>query len=147
MNLKHRILFIPVAILTLMLGLIVTINYLNNAMFANLIYPKFEESILEASKKTLKSTVEAEVSDLQDKLKGITSPEEQKAIVEKETDPIRFFDDNSGYIFSYDMEGTRISVPPDKSKNGVNFIGLQDLKGNYLVKDLVNAAKNGGDFC
>ena len=64
----------------------------------------------------------------------------------KETDPIRFFDDNSGYFFTYDVSGVRLNVPINKADNGKNLLGLKDKRGNLFVQELVRVAKSGGGF-
>lgn len=146
LGLRNKILSIPAFIIVMMLGLYIVIGQLNNKMLNDIVYPKFKESILNSSKLTMKTAVEAEAIALGEAVKGITDPKKQKEIIVAQTDPIRFFDDNSGYFFTYDLDGVRISVPPDKSGNGKNFIDLQDSKGNYLVKGLIKSAKDGGDF-
>ncbi|KGK68553.1 hypothetical protein NA76_20490 [Vibrio vulnificus] len=49
----------------------------------------------------------------------------------------------SGYVFGYDSKGTRIVVGKSNQGIGENFINMQDQKGNYLIKDLINNAKTG----
>jgi methyl-accepting chemotaxis protein len=90
--------------------------------------------------------VDVEAGILAAEIKHINSPEERRKKIFDHTDPIRFFDDESGYFFSYNLEGTRLNVPTNKSGNGKNFHDLQDVKGNYLIRDLITAAQNGGGF-
>lgn len=52
---------------------------------------------------------------------------------------------DSGYIFGYDSKGTRIVLGQSDSGIGENFLNLQDVQGNYLVKELIKNAKT-GDF-
>ena len=58
--------------------------------------------------------------------------------------PIRFLDDRSGYFFIYDLTGTRINVPPNKSLNNKNLIDLADKNGFRFVESFVKTAKAGG---
>ena len=46
----------------------------------------------------------------------------------------------NGYIFIYDSTGLTISLPDD-SVEGTNRWDLQDKQGNYLIRDLIKAAK------
>ena len=59
--------------------------------------------------------------DIADRLKGVTDPKEQYALIEKHTDYQRFFPNDEGYLFTYKTDGTRINVPTNKSGNGKNF--------------------------
>jgi len=110
------------------------------------IFPNFEAQILNGHKNALKSLVDAEAQILSGRLKLAKSREEQIAIVTAETDPIRFFDDHSGYYFTYDLSGIRINVPPNKAKNGQSCIDLVDGKGVPFVRALIEAAKTGEGF-
>ena len=51
----------------------------------------------------------------------------------------------NGYIFIYDSTGMTISLPDD-SVEGTNRWDLQDKQGNYLIRDLVKAAKEGTHY-
>ena len=46
----------------------------------------------------------------------------------------------SGYIFGYAPDGTRIVIGQNDSGIGDNFWDLQDTQGNYLIRDVVNNA-------
>jgi signal transduction histidine kinase len=59
---------------------------------------------------------------------------------------IRFFDDQSGYFFVIDFSGYNVVQPPDPSIQGTNEWDIQDSRGNYLVRGLIETAKNGGGF-
>ena len=62
---------------------------------------------------------------------------------------IRYGTDASGYFFIYDSKGTCILLPPIPERQGKNFWDLQDKKGNYFVRDLVQAGDSspeGGFF-
>jgi methyl-accepting chemotaxis protein len=59
---------------------------------------------------------------------------------------VRFFDDDSGYIFIYDYDGNNILLPTNTSLQGKNLSGLKDSNGVFFVKELINAAKEGGAY-
>ena len=59
---------------------------------------------------------------------------------------IRFFDNQSGYYYILDMNGINIVQPPDPSVQGTNRYDLKDSRGTYLVRGLIDVAKNGGGF-
>lgn len=146
LSLRGRILFLPAAFAV---GLILTqaMNYsMNRKVLTDVVYPNFEKQMLSAHQSTLKSLVDAEAADLADKLKGLTSREEIISATIKETDPIRFFEDLSGYYFTYDLSGVRINVPINKAANGKNLLDAKDDKGKLFVDEFVKTAKNGGGF-
>jgi len=146
LSLRGRILFLPAAFAA---GLILTqvMNYsMNRKILSDVVYPNFEKQMLGAHQSTLKALVDAEAAGLADKLKKSGSREEKISIIISETDPIRFFEDLSGYYFTYDLNGVRINVPINKSANGKNLLDLKDDKGKLFVDEFVKTAKNGGGF-
>eukprot|EP00003_Mantamonas_plastica_P033845 TRINITY_DN9952_c1_g1_i1.p2 TRINITY_DN9952_c1_g1~~TRINITY_DN9952_c1_g1_i1.p2 ORF type:complete len:556 (+),score=69.75 TRINITY_DN9952_c1_g1_i1:3696-5363(+) len=52
----------------------------------------------------------------------------------------------NGYIFGYRDNGERVLLGQSDKGLGENLWDLQDSKGNYLVRGLVNAAKNGDGY-
>ena len=52
----------------------------------------------------------------------------------------------SKYYYIYKMDGTCISVPIKRDLEGKNLINLQDIKGQYVIKNMIKIAKNGGGF-
>jgi methyl-accepting chemotaxis protein len=54
--------------------------------------------------------------------------------------------DNGNYIFVYQYDGTNLATRPKPSLEGKNLIDLKDANGKPLIKDLINIAKDGGDF-
>lgn len=60
--------------------------------------------------------------------------------------PIRFFDDKSGYFYIYDMDGVNIAHATQPEKQGMDLIDYKDSRGNLLIQGLIKAAKEGGGF-
>ena len=50
------------------------------------------------------------------------------------------------YLYAYDFNGTTIAHPFNPEKIGINRINETDAHGNYFIKDLRDAAKNGTGF-
>ncbi|MBL9137848.1 MAG: cache domain-containing protein [Verrucomicrobiales bacterium] len=119
---------------------------LNREVHEKVFYSRLRQEILENHKSTLKSMVDVQAQVLGARLKGVATREEQIAILIRETDPLRFFDDASGYFFAYDLAGVRINVPVNKSQNGQNTLQLVDPKGTKFIQRMVDAAKSGGGF-
>ncbi|MDP3444983.1 MAG: cache domain-containing protein [Ignavibacteria bacterium] len=59
---------------------------------------------------------------------------------------IRYFEDQSGYFFVLDYRGYNVVQPPDPSREGNYQWDLQDSRGNYLMRGLIEKAKQGGGF-
>ena len=55
------------------------------------------------------------------------------------------YDDGKGYIFTYDLNGVRLQSGSGKGL-GKNFWNNQDKKGNYMVQNIIAAAKDGSGY-
>ena len=108
--------------------------------------PNLGRQILVGHENQLRTLVEVEAGVIGRRLQGLTTRAEQIAAIIAETDPIRMFDDRSGYLFTYDVRGVRINQPTDKSRNGQDFIDMTDVNGVRLIEELIKAAKAGGGF-
>ena len=51
-----------------------------------------------------------------------------------------------GYFFVYDYQGNNIVHPRQAFRVGKNWLNLEDSKGNLVIRDLIDAAKKGGDY-
>jgi len=145
-SIKGKILFLPVLFLVGFLAMLLANLYLENRITSTVVFPQFGNQILKGHQTTLKTVVDVEAAYLAEKVKSLKTREEKTALVISETDPIRFFDDSSGYFFTYDMTGVRINVPINKSQNNQNLIALEDKKGFRFVEEFVKVAKAGGGF-
>ncbi len=59
-------------------------------------------------------------------------------------DPIKFFEDSSGYFFVVDLYGNTISHGEYKSLEGTNVYDLQDVNGKYFIREMIAIAENPG---
>lgn len=59
---------------------------------------------------------------------------------------IRFFEDQSGYFFVLDYRGYNVVQPPEPSREGNYQWDMQDSRGNYLMRGLIETARKGGGF-
>lgn len=51
-----------------------------------------------------------------------------------------------GYFFVYDYNGNNLVHPRQAFRIGKDWYDLQDRQGNYVIRDLINAAKQGGGY-
>lgn len=58
------------------------------------------------------------------------------------------FDDagDAGYIFVYDQQGVNVAHGVNAALEGRNLYDFQDPNGVYLIRELIAAAKRGGDY-
>jgi signal transduction histidine kinase len=61
-------------------------------------------------------------------------------------DPIRFFDDESGYFYVYNFDCVNIAHAVDKTLPGQNLSDYQDMRGLYVIRELSQAAQDGSGF-
>ncbi|MCF6436934.1 methyl-accepting chemotaxis protein [Pseudoalteromonas sp. MMG022] len=52
----------------------------------------------------------------------------------------------SGYLFAFRSDGTRVMQGDSDQGIGKNFIALKDKRGNYLVQDIIDSAKSGDGY-
>ncbi len=51
-----------------------------------------------------------------------------------------------GYFFVYDYKGNNLVHPRQNFRIGKNWINLKDRQGNFVIRDLINVAKQGGGY-
>jgi methyl-accepting chemotaxis protein len=146
LTLKQRLLMLQMLFLAGIVCILVACGWLEQRIEQQVVFPNFERQILAGHKDMLKTLVESEIQVLAQRIKGAKTRDEQIAIIQADTDPIRFFADHSGYFFTYDTTGVRIDVPINKVQNGQNLIMLKDSAGYLFVRGFVDAAVAGGGF-
>jgi signal transduction histidine kinase len=60
-------------------------------------------------------------------------------------DNIRFFDNQSGYFFIYDFDCVNVAHGTQKDLQGENLYNYQDSQGNFVIRELVDIARNSGN--
>jgi len=146
LTLNQRMLLLLGLCLVSMLVLQTSNMLMERQVNQKVVFPNFESQILNGHKGTLKSLVDVEAQIIAERIKSAKTREDKIAIITAETDPIRFYDDHSGYFFSYDLSGIRINVPVNKADNGKNLLSLTDANGVKIVEDFISKAKAGGGF-
>ncbi|MBI5521891.1 MAG: cache domain-containing protein [Desulfarculus sp.] len=146
MSIRTRILALPLLFLVGVLLLQGANYFLDRRIRDAVLFPEFEAQVLAGHQNALKALVEAEALSLGQAVKGVEDKAQRFALIEKLTDPQRFFEDKSGYFFAYDLKGTRVNVPVNKAGNGKNFLDLKDQKGNSFIAEMVQKSQAGGGF-
>lgn len=145
-SLRKKLLLLPLLFLAGLIVLQVANLYTNRQVSEKVVFPNFSEQAMNGYAVLLKATVDIEAATVAARVKGLQTREQQIAAIVEETDQIRFFADNSGYFFAYDLAGVRINVPVNKSGNGKSFLDATDPNGVRFVEELVKAGKAGGGY-
>lgn len=102
-----------------------------------------EKSILEIEKKRLVTVIESAINLIQP---YIDMPEKEgmeegiKLLSRYE------YDDGAGYLYGANGKGIRLLMGKSGKGVGTNTQDSQDVKGNYIVRDMYRIAKEGGGF-
>ena len=146
MSVQKKLILLPVLFFIGMLALQLANSYVQKRLRSDVISKDFAKQVLEGHRKELQSVVQTAATLVTEKVKNCKTRQERIDVIMAETDPMRFFADNSGYIFTSDTNGVRVNVPVDKSKNGQNTIDAKDANGVEYTKEFVKAGKLGGGF-
>jgi signal transduction histidine kinase len=79
-------------------------------------------------------------------LKNITDETQRVKIIRDFIDPIRFFNDKSGYFFVYYFNCVNLAHAIDKTLPGKDLTDYKDSKGMLVIQSLSKTAYNGGGF-
>jgi methyl-accepting chemotaxis protein len=142
----RKLMLFPVAAIALVLSMEGVAWLLDQKLNRDVVNPAFRAEVLEGNKTAVKALVQSEAIALGESLKDVKDPAEQIKRIVAQTDPIRFFDDGSGYFFTYRLDGVRVNVPINKSLNGKDCLHIADPNGYKFVQAFVDAGKAGGGF-
>ena len=123
-----------------------TMRY-TTTMVTDLINTRNYESILNEKKDAIKSQAQIIQSMIEGFLSGSHGQDFETRLngVRKLIRDAKFGD--NGYFFAYSYDGLRLSYQPaPDTEMEANLYDSQDKQGNYLVRDMIEAAKKGGDF-
>ena len=103
-------------------------------------------SKLESEKQTAQAVVHSSAVGLGAVLNNDQSETDRINFIRAYIDPVRFYPDQSGYFYVYDFDCVNIAHATQKNLQGQNLYNYEDSKGNYVIRMLAAAAKNGGGF-
>jgi len=99
--------------------------------------------ILDSYKREVKISVDIAMILIDTIYNNNNSYPEEKIIekIKKELRRVRFFSDKSGYYFVYDKNGNVVLLPIKPSLEDKNLWNHQDIKGKYIIQDLIDGSK------
>ncbi len=148
MQISTRIIMSSVVSLIVIGGIL--IGLANNSMHheQDLIMVELEKAAYDSRKSEIKNEmriVHGIIKSQYDTLKKAGESDENiKKSLKKLIRNVRFFKDNSGYVFVYKYDGTNVLFPIKPKLEGENLNHLKDKNGVYVIQDLIKKAKNGG---
>ena len=138
--------------LALLIGLLIVMALVEILIFGNDMrrinqktIQNSQELMLQGQKQKLKVGTHSMAVAIGERISGLHSDSAINATIRNMVDDVRFESDKSGYYFVY--EGTvNVALPTKKELVGENLKDTQDKNGIYYVRELNEAAKNGGGF-
>jgi len=106
----------------------------------------FKAAEIANNKKIAVAVVHSSATGLSETLKNIPDSVTRVQFIRTYIDSIRFYDDKSGYFYVYNFQCINIAHATQKDLQGKNLYDYQDSRGNYVIRLLSDAAKQGGGF-
>jgi signal transduction histidine kinase len=103
-------------------------------------------SLEESNNRVAAASTHVAAVGLGEMLKNVSDEERRVEIVRKFIDPVRFFDDQSGYFYVYYYSCVNLAHAIDKTLPGKDLTEYKDMKGNFVIQMLSAAAQKGGGF-
>jgi signal transduction histidine kinase len=101
---------------------------------------------IDAEKQTAQAVVHSTALGLGAVLTGYQNETDRINLIRAYIDPVRFYPDQSGYFYVYDSNCVNIAHATQKDLQGQSLYDYKDTRGNYVIRLLAAAAKNGGGF-
>lgn len=103
-------------------------------------------SIAESNNRVAQATVHVAAVGLGELLENVDDEADRIETIRNFIDPIRFFQDESGYFYVYYYNCVNVAHAIDKSLLDQDLTDYQDMRGTYVIQELSAAAQNGGGF-
>ncbi|TDX48224.1 methyl-accepting chemotaxis protein [Orenia marismortui] len=106
-----------------------------------------KEVLLTKERDRIKDTVHTMAQNLEQiyqENKEELSEKELKELIVDKNNQVSFGE--AGYFFIYDYQGETVALPPDPKLQGTNRWDLKDSEGTYIIREFVQAVKDGGGF-
>lgn len=145
MTFKTKLLLITILPLIAVSGLIGGITYYQSASLIDAQTQAIEKRILATKRQEIRNYVSLALTSIEEIYKNqpggrMVAQDEVARILKNLTF------DYDGYFFVYTLDGTSIVHPKLPQLVGKNWWDLQDDNGDFVIRNLINAAKSGGGF-
>ncbi|MBL1421396.1 MAG: cache domain-containing protein [Alphaproteobacteria bacterium] len=145
MNLKYKMMLlgtIPLVIVIMLISLMFILQ--TRSLAANEIQ-LIEQTLLDEKKATIKSHTTLALAAIKpDYEKALTGDKVALANIAKTLSQMQYGD--NGYFYLYHIDGTNIAHVKQPFRIGKNWMSLEDIEGNFVIRDLIKAGQDGGGF-
>lgn len=100
----------------------------------------------ESNNRVASTAVHVAAVGLGESLKKVSEESERVNLIQEFIDPIRFFNDKTGYFYVYYYNCINLAHAIDKTLPGKDLTDYKDSKGLLVIQELSKTAKNGGGF-
>ena len=101
-------------------------------------------SPLESEEAVAKNALNCVATGLAAVLDYTVHEKDRVQIIREFVNPVRYFNDRSGYFFVYDYDGVCIAHPIDPGLVGKKLLDLRDCRGTLVVRKCIELAEQGG---
>lgn len=145
MTFKTKLLLITILPLIAVSGLIGGVTYYQSANLIDAQTQAIEKRILAAKRQEIRNYVSLALTSIEEIYENEPSG---RMVAQDEVARIlkNLTFDYDGYFFVYSMDGTSIVHPKLPHLEGKNWWDLQDGNGDFVIRNLIEAARNGGGF-
>ncbi len=98
------------------------------------------------TKEILHTVIHASGLSLGELLKSAAGETEKRDLIRRFVKAVRFFPDDSGYVYVYTLDGVVIGHGGMPDLEGKNLVDHRDARGFYDVRMAIATAKKGGGF-
>ena len=145
MNLKIKILLLAIIPMLLVTILIVFLSTFQIRALSEQEIKTFETNLITSKRSELTSYVDLARTSIKHVLEDSSlSENEVKLEVKRILNGLVYGED--GYFFVYDQRGVNLVHPITSELVGQNLFDLQAENGDYIIRSLLDAAKNGGGY-
>lgn len=107
----------------------------------------FEENLLASKKRELKNYVSLAMTSIAHIVDNSDPSDlEAQREVKRILNDMTFGQDQDGYYFVYNLEGVNLVHPTLPHLVGQNLLDIQDARGDYIIRNLLDKAEQGGGY-
>lgn len=147
MTLKQKVLLLTIIPLVAVLGVVMFVANMQLRVLGEHQIDELRSELMESKQESLRSYIDIAVSSVKHIYDSATPGD---AVAEEQALEIMtnlsFGEKGDGYIFVYKYDGTNLATRPKPQLKGKNLMGLKDVNGTLIVKELIDAAKKGGGY-
>ncbi len=145
MTLKSKIILLTLIPLLLATAIITYLGVTHAHSLTQQELALYEQRMIATRKQALKDNVAIAMSAIRPIIDDTTLTDEQaKQQVRDLLMGLRYGED--GYFFAYQQDGVNLVHPTQPDFVGQNLLEFQDREGDFLIKNLLQAANSGGGF-